>query len=203
MKNYKLQLEAFSFPESKKLTKKYFDLFWLDRDELNENWRIIKNNIYNKNSTNLFEYKFNPGFEIIPFKGGLLLTKEEFEILKLCMKTTNDTSFVIIEDYDDESPPHNSGPPLRFKYPADITWQDIMGGGYISIELFQMSHKNYFVFGDSGEWGKYVANDYKFPLDIVGFKNKYAKLFKQNFILSSEERNEIYEWLPEVYKRYI
>ena len=66
-----------------------------------------------------------------------------------------------------------------------------------------MSHKNYFVFGDSGEWGKYVANDYKFPLDIIGFRNKYAELFKRNFVLSIEERNEIYEWLPETYKRYI
>lgn len=92
---------------------------------------------------------------------------------------------------------------MRFKFPSNITWDELMSGGAISEELFQMSYKDYSVFGDSECWGKYVANDYKNPLDIVGFKNDAKDIFQKKFQLTILERNEIRDWLPDTYINHI
>ena len=63
-----------------------------------------------------------------------------------------------------------------------------------------MFQNEYFVFGASDAWGKYAANDYENPLDLIGFKEKYSALFKKNFKVSDEEKQEIISWLPVAYK---
>lgn len=64
------------------------------------------------------------------------------------------------------------------------------GDGYISIELLQAATKVHFIFGNSGTWGRYVANDYvspsiepsaHTPLNIMAFKDEFSELFRNNF----------------------
>lgn len=85
-------------------------------------------------------------------------------------------------------------------FPSDITWKEIMSGNFIATVLFDMCANEYFVFSESGKWGKYSANDYESPLDIIGFKSKYEHIFKKNFELATEEWEEIKDWLPKEYK---
>jgi len=202
MKDYQKQLDLFAFSETKVITEKYFEQYWLKKDELLE-LQIIKDIIFNKNSKNFPDLMFNKEYKILALKGGLIFTKEDFNALKTCMIEAGDKYFIILEDYDENKPPHKSGPPLRFKYPKKIDWSEINISDGICYELFQRPVRNYFVFGDSGLWGKYVANDYIHPLDIIGFKDKVAEIFIEQFKVSESEQKEIFEWLPKNYKALI
>jgi hypothetical protein len=91
-------------------------------------------------------------------------------------------------------------PIFRMKFPSDICWDELASGNFASAILLEMPHKEYFVFGDSGAWGKYVANDFEFPLDILGFRREVAELFIDKFKLSEADEREIAQFLPPAYK---
>ncbi|HEV2830341.1 MAG TPA: hypothetical protein VGW31_00045, partial [Hanamia sp.] len=94
-------------------------------------------------------------------------------------------------------------PMFRMKFPVNITWKELTSGNYISAVLLEMGYNAYFVFSGSGNWGKYSANDYDYPLDIIGFKPELAPIFQEYFKQPKEEREEIREWLPQEYKALI
>ena len=133
------------------------------------------------------------------------------------MQEVGDKEFIILEDFlDEQHPPHDSGPPLRFKYPANITWEEInkfpcLGPDKdegICYELFGRPVRNYFVFGDSGLWGRYVANDYYdddidfsgFAFDIIGYKPQYRALFREKIKISEYDKKRVLKWLPPNYR---
>lgn len=83
----------------------------------------------------------------------------------------------------------------------------MMSGGYISSELLQGATKDYFIFGEGGNWGRYVANSYEnpsvlfsTPLNIMGFKKVFSELFRSNFeeVLRLES-HVIAQFLPDSY----
>ncbi len=85
-------------------------------------------------------------------------------------------------------------------YSAKITWQEIISGNFISTVLFNFPEKEYFVFGDSGFWGKYSANEYRYPLEIIGFKREYQSLFSKQYkslMITDEKKREIKELIPQ------
>jgi hypothetical protein len=199
MDNFDKQLDAYSFPDSIDLTKKYLQKYWLTGKEYLNKWKSVQTLIFSLN--NVFpKMVFNPNVELLLMKGGLLFEQEEFKILKKCLRKTDDKYVFIIEDFDEFKPPHESGPLIRLKYPIDVTWEDINISDGLSYELFQRPVRNYYVFGDSGKWGKYVANDCEYPLDILGFHKEYASLFRENFRMSIKEEQEIIDWIPLDYK---
>jgi hypothetical protein len=100
---------------------------------------------------------------------------------------------LLVEDYDEKNPPHTDGPPFRFKFPVDISWDEVNDGAELSMIVF-WPERNYFVFGDSGQWGKYTGNDYEYPLDIIGFKRKYSDLFHRKFRIPQEDIEDLKEW---------
>lgn len=191
MNDYQNQLNFFAFSDTFQQTQEYLERYWLTNSELHQKWLKIKNSIYFKD-LNPFEYRiFKLNFEIIIQKGGLIFTKDEFKKLQSCMKKTGDASFVIIEDYDEFNLSDSSILPLRFKYKANISWHEMNINKFkisegICYELFQRPVRNYFVYGDSGKWGKYVANDYLYPLDFIGFKKEYSNIFNKRFTSSAK-----------------
>ncbi|NMC37143.1 MAG: hypothetical protein GYA41_02335 [Bacteroidales bacterium] len=199
MKEFDKLINAYSFPDSIDLTKNYLQKYWLTEDEYLNKWKSIQTLIFSLSEV-FPKMVFNSGIELLLLKGGLLFVKNEFETLRKCLRTTNDKYFIIIEDFDELKPPHESGPLIRLKYPVDVTWEEINIGDGLSYELYQRPIRNYFVFGDSGNWGKYVANDYKYPLDIFGFQKEYASLFITNFKMTKKEEQEIKDWIPLDYK---
>ena len=66
--------------------------------------------------------------------------------------------------------------------------------------MLEMIHNEYFVFSESGLWGKYSANEYKNPVDVIGFKPECEPIIRKQFKQSEEEWEEIKEWLPPKYK---
>jgi hypothetical protein len=199
MKDYYEQLNTFVEDETREQTTSYFDKYWLNKEEYIEKWLPIQNKIFDSKAKYFPDMMFNSDFQLIALRGGLIFTEEDFYLLQNCMNQTGDKYFVIVQNCSEENP-HQEQPPLRFKYPANVTWDELMSGGLVSLELFQYPFKEYFVFGDTGTWGKYVANDYEKPLDIIGFKKNYSEVFKRNF-KQLIEPEIITEWLPDVYKQ--
>jgi hypothetical protein len=198
MMDYEKQLNFYYEDESREQTASYFEKYWLDRKEYIDKWLPIQNTIYDGAGNVFPDVKFKSEFEIIALRGGLIFTEEGFALLQQCMLQIGDSHFVIVENAN-EYEPHHGEPILRFKYPANITWDELTSGGYVSLELFQIPVKEYFVFGDTGTWGKYVANDYVYPLDIIGFQKEYAEVFREHFEPLIEL--EVYtKWLPNAYK---
>jgi hypothetical protein len=195
VKDYQSRLDSFTNYADKKRIESYLNKFWLDREEFNKYWLKIKNNIFNPDFKLIPEPVFNTNYENIILKGGSVLYKDEFERLQSCMQITGDKYFIIFEDYDEKYPPNNSGHPYRLKFQINILWEDIMSGAELSSDIFQRPIRNYFIFGDSGQWGKYVANDYEYPLDITGFNKIYSDLFRSKFKNSKRDIKDLKRWL--------
>lgn len=221
IKDYQEQLDIFFEEETRQQTESYFEKYWLDKNEYLAKWLPIQDSIFNYEAKYLPDMMFNNSFELFPLVGGNIFTAEkDFILLKSCMKLTGDKHFtiiqnknVVVEVYYGKNE-YRIHPFLRFKYPTNISWDELMSGGFISSELFQSGYKDYFVFGGSGSWGRYVANDYVQPsnlvsfnpLNIMGFKKEFSEVFKKNFEqlwqLEPEITSEILfsEWLPDSYK---
>jgi hypothetical protein len=195
MKDYQEQLNKYlDYPENRKQVEEYLEKFWLNKRELIDVWLKIKSRVFNTFFKTLPDPLYNKTFETIILKGGSVLPKDNFDAFLTCLRIVGDTSFIILEDYDDNNPPHKSGPPFRFKYPINITIETIMSGADISKQVFLRPVRNYFVFGDSGQWGKYVGNDFEYPLEIIGFHNKYSSLFRSKLIIPEVDTEDLKQW---------
>ncbi|NCP85458.1 MAG: hypothetical protein GW823_11325 [Bacteroidetes bacterium] len=190
------------------LSKLYLKKYWLHIGEFNNYWLSIKNKVFNPDSKDLPELMFNKGFELIAQKAGILFSKEEYYALQKCMESAGDEYFVIIENKYARNATGDY-PRLRFKFPVDITWKELNNddenfSDISSYDLLLNPQKHFFVFGNSGKWGKYTANDYNdTPLDIIGFRQELAPIFQEHFKQPKEEEKEILEWLPQEYKKLI
>ena len=219
--DYNEQLNTFFEEETREQTESYFEKYWLDKDEYIKKWLPIQESIFDSKAKHLPDMMFNKNFELFPLVGGnIFIVERDFALLQDCMRQTGDTHFVIIQNknvivevYYGEND-FRVHPLLRFKYPINISWNELMSGGYVSTEIFNGGPKDYFVFGDSGSWGRYVANSWiqpsnatgLNPLIIMGFKKEYSEIFRNNFeqlrLLEPEITPEILfsEWLPDSYK---
>lgn len=222
IKDYSELFDYIWDPETHEQSELYCEKYWLDKDEYIEKWLPIKESIFNSKAKYLPDIMFNKNFELFPLVGGeIFLVEKDLTLLQDCMRQTCDKHFVIVQNkdvvvgnYDGENN-FTAHPFTRFKYPASISWDEIMSGGFAASEQFNNGCKDYFVFGDSGSWGRYVANSWVQPtnltglnpLIIMGFKKEYSEVFKKNFeqlrLLEPEITPEILfsEWLPDSYKQ--
>lgn len=212
MKEYQPQLDFF-FSEGNQQEKAqiYLEKYWLSHDEYERIWEPIKSSIFLEKGFFFPNIGFQPGFELMALSISTIFKQEDFEILRNIMKVTGDRYFVVIQNYDEKNPPiiRPSGkkdPPWRLIYPATITWDELTHGmeeyGDICYELFREPYKEYFIFGDSGVWGKYAANDPMPAVHIFGFKKEYSKIFRQHFPEAAKEHYELLESSPE-YREFV
>ena len=209
--------------ETREQAKVYFEKYWLDEDEYFEKWRPIQESIFDGKAKYLPDMMFNVGFELFPLVGGdIFVAESDFTMLQDCMHRTGDEHFAIVQNRNVvigggsiDGVPYEEHPFTRFKYPVDISWAELMSGGIMGSEHFNNGCKDYFVFGDSGNWGRYVGNSYarptnldsSDPINIMGFKKQFSELFIRNFEkvrqLEPEITSEILlsEWLPDPYKQ--
>lgn len=123
--------------------------------------------------------------------------EEDFLQFQKAMQKVGDEFFVIIQNSQDFT---EGEPMFRMKFPASITWEKLISGNYISAVLLEMNYNEYFVFGSKGNWGKYSANDYENPLDIIGFKSELAHIFQEHLKQPKREQEEIRGLIPQEYK---
>ena len=135
-----------------------------------------------------------------------MFEKKDFDQFKDCLKGLKENTFTIFQDtFDLESYPKSNA--LRLNFPIGISWEKLMSGNYISTILFESFYNHYYVFGESGEWGMYVANEgYKgdeqvagesAPIRIIGFHPKYRDVFRAAFKILDGEYSENVDYIPE------
>lgn len=205
------------FPTAGATECKYLSKYWLDRKEWSETWKPIKDTVFVPGSRHLPEMMFRDEFELLAFIGGLILAPNDFQALQECMEKIGDSFFVVIQNEHtqpiivDEGGGELHLPILRFKYPVGITWEELMSGGLISTEVYEILDKEFFIFGDSGAWGKYAATEYMddsadpsgTPLEIIGFRGEYRLLFKEKFQIQDEAKQQVLQWLPSTYRKRV
>lgn len=184
---------------NKDLAEKYLQKYWLAEQEYLSVWKPIQDEIFIEGKS-LPDIIYHSEFEIITLRGGCLFVEEDFLQLQKAMQEVGDEFFVVIQHSQDFT---EGEPMFRMKFPVNITWEELTSGNYISAVLLEMSYNEYFVFGSKANWGKYSANDYENPLDIVGFKPELAHIFQEQFKQPKDEQEEIREWLPQEYKELL
>ncbi|MEO6151398.1 MAG: hypothetical protein ABIN95_07095 [Mucilaginibacter sp.] len=182
-----------------KLAEKYMQKYWLNEKLYTSKWKPLQDKIFIQNTT-LPDLIFRSEFKVEILRGGCLFIEEDFKQLQKIMQELGEKKFVVIQS----SQEYTAGEPMfRMEFPVNITWPELMSGNYISAVLFEMSYNEYFVFGESGNWGKYSASDYIYPLDIIAYKAEWSFVFKKCLKQSAEEQKEISEWYPSKYKQLL
>ncbi len=165
---------------------------------------------------------FRKNFEFVTLLGGAMFEEKDLSQFKSCLKQVGEQHFVVVQDTFGFEPGTVNNV-LRMRFPSDISWDELMSGNYISTVLFEPFYNHYYVFGESGEWGMYVANEGYIgdrqiaggpaPIRLIGFNPKYRDIFRDtleipeggycenvDYILE-EERPDIKEWVPEKYRK--
>lgn len=182
------------------VARKYLKKYHLSEEEYMRVWKPIQDLIFVNQNKGLPSMVFRSSFSLSAIYGGVLFVESDFERLRSSLRLLGDQHIIIIQnDFGGDL----KFTPLRMKYPSDITWEELMSGNFISVALFEMFANEYFVFSESGKWGKYSANDYEQPLDIIGFKPDYEPVFRKSFEQLPQEWTKIKEWLPPKYKEVI
>ena len=178
------------------IAEKYLEKYWLPELEYEEVWKAIQNNIFSNQEEGLPRMVFKKEYNLIATKGGCLFLQEDFEQLQKILIEIGEKYFVVIENTFDNK---LNEPSFRMKFPVSISWKELTDGNYISSTILESVYKEFFVFGKSGSWGKYSANDYKHPLEIIGFYPKHSQIFISNIKQPESDWLEVKEWLPPDY----
>lgn len=171
----------------------YLEKYWLPLREYEQKWKPIQDHIFLNQEEGLPKLVFAPEFQVLIAAGGCLFVQDDFARLQECVLAVGDQHLLIVENTFGG---RLKEPMFRMKYPADISWEKLTGGNFVSSIILEMPHKEYFVFGESACWGKYSANDYETPLDVIGFKRAYEAVFRERFGLSEANEREIAMCLP-------
>ena len=207
-KNFQNMLGFFLESNAQRQSQRFLEKFWLSDEEITNDWEAVKNTVFTKSFKRLPDVLFNEGFEMIAQRGGTLFIEDEYSLLQECMKVAGDNFFVLIENRFIREKTDNDLPYLQFKFPVCTSWEELNNGDEnypdIAYDLLWIMNKEFFVFGDSGKWGKYAACDYyDTPLDIIGFKSELVTIFQEHFKQPKKEWEKIRTWLPHEYKKFI
>lgn len=180
---------------------KYLERFWLDCEEYKNIWKPIQQKLYSSATSTFPNLLFPKDVYVFLRVAGVSLTKENLEEIKKLMKELGESHFVLIQNnHGIENA--NSLPNFKMKYPVSISWSELMSGGFISTALFEMWHNEYFIFGSSGAWARYVANEYELPIDLLAVKDFLIKSVNSNFCNSQADSKELEKIVPESYKNF-
>ena len=187
----------------KKVAAAYLEKYWLPQAEYQAYWKPLQDQLFiNQDKLcchpdgALAQMLFDSSYKVLALRGGFTLCEEYYQALQQCMHRLGNKHFVVIESRFGLADPE---PAFRMKYPVDISWKELsQGGNFISAFLFDVSVKEYFVFGDTLDWAWYAANDG--PLVLLAFKEKHAALFAPLFRAPQQEWAAILQKLPPIYQ---
>jgi hypothetical protein len=179
---------------------KYLEKYWLPETEYEKIWKPIQDQIFVRGKR-LPDLVFSNSYELLAFRGGCLFVEEDFTKLQECFIKLGNSHFAIVENpflaEADE-------PLFRMKYPASISWNELISGNYISAIILESDIKEFYVFGETSAWGKYSASSYKHPVDIVGFLPNHASFFRETLKVEEDEKLEIAaDWMPFTYRPFL
>jgi len=199
--------------------EEYLKRYGLSSTSYQGEWQVLHGIIFDL-SKQLPDMIFKKDFEFISLLGGAVFEHKDFEQLKSCLQQIGEKNLLVVQDTSGMSPDQKQYA-LKMKYPLNIGWDELMGGNFISTALFKASEGDYYIFGDSGDWGMYVATEYidksvdpaGTPIRIIGFNPKYRTAFRDAFeipegeycenvdYIPEEERPDLKEWVPKRYRK--
>ena len=181
-------------------------------DDKDEDWKAVKEmqEAVFYLDRRLPDMIFKKDFEYIGLLGGGIFEEKDFNQFKSCLDKIGEKTFVVVQNplgFESEA----ISKMLEMKYPADISWEELMSGNYISTIFFEGFDCHFYVFGKNEEWGMYVANDgYSSdhfsgelnypsgrPVNIMGFSLKYRDIFREGFEIPDGQYYENLDYIPE------
>jgi len=154
-------------PESVTKADIFLQKYWLEDDEYSSKWLSFEKEIFVKN-TMPPDYVFKRDVKVFGINlTGVTFFEEEYPFFQKFLEAMNEKNFVIIESASYNSTNINNPrrvqdkeiePRLKFKFPADISFEELQSGGIASDIIINGKYeKDYYIFGESLLWGKYAA----------------------------------------------
>lgn len=123
----------------------------------------VMQKIFKVSPSEIFDIRVMPmtemiedGFDYFSYHSSPLLWKESYELIQKVCAEYGDKYIFIVEEEECESSPDSA---FKLRIPVCKSWEELSNGGYISDVLFNRPNCNYYVFGDSGMWGKWCDYD--------------------------------------------
>jgi len=157
--------------------------YWLTTEQQESVWASVFSEVFVEAPFGLNDLVFADGFVLMPFVGGSLFTEEDYEALRRCMLALGEDTFAVIENTFGG---RLKEPQLCFAFPTSLTWADLTSGAFLSTALLGMMHKDFYVLGNSGKWGKYLGNDYQDCIEVLGFRPVCSDIFLAEFSSKDE-----------------
>jgi len=185
--------------KNEEIARAYLQKYWLEEKEFSSVWHPIQLQMFSPSTKAFPDLLFQQPIHIFPRPSGFTLNPDTLVLVKLLMEKSGEDEFVVIQN-SVEANQSDAAQSLRLKYPISVTWKEIMSGGYISTALFEMWHNDYFVFGKSRLWARYVVNDYKTPIDLFAVEESLVSAMEPHFRLTEAECIQITQIIPDSYK---
>ena len=139
--------------------------------------------IYSMDLCQVFQHNYNLKVHIL----SPILTSETFPMIQRICKAYREKYFYVVEK---EYPDENNDTAFKLRFPTNISWMELINGGFISDILFNMPYNQYYVFGESSNWG--IWCDFENPwTDYQVFGSKYdiaeVKKYNEYMSLTKEE----------------
>jgi hypothetical protein len=131
-------------------------------------------------------------------RGGVLFDREEFLQLQRCMNHLGNREFAVVEV---PGSAESDLPPFRLRFPVAVTWEQLNSGNFISAILLEMPYKEYFVFGDTPDWGRLSASEHWPPFSVLGFRADRRTAFVSEYGPDSIAPTELAPDVPQVYRK--
>lgn len=196
------------------IAEAYLQKYWLGAAAYKKDWQALQASIFDMEKR-LPAMIFKQAWGFVSLLGGTMLEKRDIVYLQHCMQVTGDRDFVVIQDtfgVEAKQLPYA----FRMQYPATISWEELVSGNYISAAIFDLPENYYYLFGNSGKWGIYVASDEIQPVILIGFEKTYSQLFRTTFnippgeycetmedldYIPADDRPNLKEWVPKPYRK--
>ena len=153
-------------------------------------FRMAANDIFNikyMSTNDLFQFGIKKRIII----NSPLFDKDRYYAIQRIAKAFKEKYFFIIED---ETCENSSEIAFKLKLPVNLTWEELIGGGFVVDVIFNMPQNNYYVFGESGNWGRWC--DYEnhwIDYEAFGYKVDLQEVhdYLHRFELTKHEYDEL------------
>lgn len=174
--------------------KAFLSKYSMSDDEYTKECVPVMHEIFTYSAKSKFDIRKTPvtdlfpdNFSCISYQSSPLFWKESFELVQAICKGFKEKHIFIVEEEQCEEVPEIA---FKIKIPIDISWESISNGGFITDVLFNMFNNNYYVFGDSGCWGRWSDYDNDFmDYEVFGYKieTQAVLAYKNYFSITNNE----------------
>ena len=141
--------------------------------------------IYSMDLCQVFQHNYNMKVHIL----SPIFTSETYPMIQGISKAYGEKYFYVIEK---EYPDEDTDTAFKLRFPTDISWRELLNGGFISEILFNMPYNQYYVFGESCNWG--IWCDFENPwidYQVFGSKSDIAEVKRYNKYMALTEEEYV------------